>query len=90
MVMYRFGKIPHSNVQKVKKMESELQQHFRKLMGVPVNERISVVASAQLKMQLKMLLAISKIFEKINIQELIDLYIKKGGSKKDIEDFLKK
>jgi len=70
--------------------KKELQLLFEKIMGVPVNERISVIASAQLKMQLKMLIAISMIFEKVNIQELINLYIKKGGSKKDIEEFLKK
>jgi hypothetical protein len=70
--------------------KKELQLLFEKIMGVPVNERISIIASAQLKMQLKMLIAISMIFEKVNIQELINLYIKKGGSKKDIEEFLKK
>jgi hypothetical protein len=79
------------NFQKVNKMaKGELQQHFEKIMSVPINAPVKVIASAQLKMQLKMLLAISMIFEKVKIQEVLDLYIKFGGNKKDIETFLKK
>jgi len=70
-------------------MNGELQSHFEKLMAVPIDEEVNVVASKQLKLELKMLLAVSKIFEKVNIQEIFDIYEQKGGSRKEIEAFLK-
>lgn len=70
-------------------LEKELQKHFEKLMAVPIDTEIKVVASKQIKLELKMLLAISKMFEKININDLFKLYEERGGSKKDIETFLR-
>jgi len=69
-------------------MVGELQRHFEKIMAVPENEMVRVTATKQIKLELKMLLGISKMFEKIDIKELLQLYIKKGGSKEDIKQFL--
>jgi len=70
--------------------KGELQRHFEKIMAAQMNERISVIASAKLKLQLKMLLGISKIFEKVDIKEVFKLYEERGGDKRDIEAFLRR
>ena len=74
----------------MQQLKGDLQNHFRVLMAVPINEKVPVIATESLKMELKMLLGISKIFEKVSIPELLELYEKKGGSKRDIEAFLRR
>lgn len=74
----------------MEQLKGDLQNHFQVLMAVPINKRVNVTATESLKLELKMLLGISKIFEKVSVPELLEIYEKKGGSKKDIENFLRR
>jgi hypothetical protein len=73
----------------MQQLKGDLQRHFQILMALPINGRVTVTATESLKMELKMLLGISKIFEKVSVPKLLEIYEKKGGSKKDIENFLR-
>lgn len=58
-------------------------------MKAPVDGEVKVIATKRLKTELLMLTGISKIFEKVPIQEMLKLYAQRGGNKKDVEDAIK-
>ena len=68
----------------------ELEKLFKLIFDSGNGERLKFKVTHLLKKEINSLEIISHCLEKVTIPELLELYYSKGGSKKEIELFLKK
>lgn len=68
----------------------EIKKLFKQIFDTENDERLTFKVTHILKKEINSLEIISHCFEKVTIEDLLELYYRKGGSKKEIEIFLKK
>lgn len=66
----------------------ELEVLFNRIFNVKDGTYIKIKITRKLKEEIKMLELLSEILKKLNIKELLDIYEKRGGNKKDLEKLL--